>query len=200
MTKGPSSVLMIGSQTLFPGSAITVDGQEISLAAVGGAVIINPNHATAAPAPYDSQGPPVVVIGSSSLTANSESGFVIGSQTLFPGSAITESGQIITIPPPSPTLTGLASTTLTSVVVTKAPITSIAVAGQTLTAGGRITVGGDILSISPDGTGVIIIGTVTVGGGEATATASADKDSASSSQKPTFGLLACVLFITYLLV
>lgn len=43
------------------------------------------------------------------------------------------------------------------------------VAGQTLTAGGRVTVGGDVLSLA--GGAVTVIGTVTVGGGEATATA-----------------------------
>ena len=36
-----------------------------------------------------------------------------------------------------------------------------------------MTVGGDILSLAPSGTGIIVIGTVTIGGGESTATATA---------------------------
>ena len=46
------------------------------------------------------------------------------------------------------------------------------IAGQTLISGGEITVGGDILSLAPSGTGIVIIGTVTIGGGQITATAS----------------------------
>lgn len=54
-------------------------------------------------------------------------------------------------------------------------ITSLEIAGHTLTTGGRVTVGGDILSLAPSGTGVVIIGTVTVDGGGSTATATGKK-------------------------
>ncbi|EPE32388.1 hypothetical protein GLAREA_07521 [Glarea lozoyensis ATCC 20868] len=194
MTKGPSSVLMVGSQTLFPGSSITIDGQEISLAATGGAVIVNPARPTATP--FNGAPPPVISIGTSLVTANSNSGFVIGSQTLFPGGAITESGRIYTLPAPTPKPT----TFQTNVALGTSAITNINVAGQTLTAGGRITVGNDILSIAPDGTGVIIIGTVTIGGGESTATATSGRKSSANTQKPSLALCACILFVTYIFV
>ncbi|EHK96916.1 hypothetical protein M7I_7390 [Glarea lozoyensis 74030] len=174
MTKGPSSVLMVGSQTLFPGSSITIDGQEISLAATGGAVIVNPARPTATP--FNGAPPPVISIGTSLVTANSNSGFVIGTPT------------------PKPT------TFQTNVALGTSAITNINVAGQTLTAGGRITVGNDILSIAPDGTGVIIIGTVTIGGGESTATATSGRKSSANTQKPSLALCACILFVTYIFV
>ncbi|KAH8603053.1 hypothetical protein B0O99DRAFT_498833, partial [Bisporella sp. PMI_857] len=154
---------VFGSQTLLPGSAITVGGDVIS-ADPDGNIVVNPAPATTTPAG-------VVVIGGSSITANGDNGFVIGSQTLFPGSAIT-----VAVNGASPT------TLLTSA----SPITSLIIAGQTLTQGGRVTVGGDILSLAPSGTGIVVIGTVTIGGGEstATATASGKKKNAAGQNVP----------------
>lgn len=60
----------------------------------------------------------------------------------------------------------------TTLQTTASAVSSVIIAGQILTAGGRVTVGGDILSLAPSGTGIVVIGTMTVGGGEATATAS----------------------------
>ncbi|KAH9210691.1 hypothetical protein DL95DRAFT_270644, partial [Leptodontidium sp. 2 PMI_412] len=149
VTQDTASNFIFGSQTLVPGSAITVNGHQISAAASGGALILNPAPPKSTSSPSAEAGsapaPAVVVVDGTSITGNTESGFVIGTQTLFPGSAITASGQI------------------------QAPITSLVVAGQTLTAGGRVTVGGDVLSLA--GGAITVIGTVTVGGGEVTATA-----------------------------
>ncbi|KAG0650598.1 hypothetical protein D0Z07_2576 [Hyphodiscus hymeniophilus] len=228
ITQGPSSALVIGSQTLTPGSAATISGDVISLDS-GGAIIVNgADGSSSAPT---STPAPVVVVDGSSITENSASGFVIGNQTLFPGSAITTGGEVITLPLPSQPTTAAASITsapiflvgsstftensqsdlvigtetLTpggvmtvdgqvislsptgnAVIVNGAPpstfltetasiippqVSSLIIGGETLTAGGRVTVGGDILSLAPSGTGIVVIGTVTVGGGESTATA-----------------------------
>ncbi|KAH6671238.1 hypothetical protein B0J14DRAFT_485023, partial [Halenospora varia] len=155
LSRGPSSALIIGSQTLLPGSAITLDGQEISLAPSGGAVVINGAHQTPSPSAYTNL-PAVISIGGSRITADSSSGFLIGGQTLYPGEFCTV------------------------LAITQASISSVVIAGQTLTAGGRVTVGGEILSIAPSGT-IVVIGTVSIGGGEATATAVASKKKSAGS-------------------
>jgi hypothetical protein len=162
---------VIGNQTLFPGSAITTGGEVITL-----------------PVPSSSTGPitaaatttfaPIFVVGSSTFTEDSQSDLVIGTQTLTPGGVLTVDGQVVSLSPtgnavivngaePSTFITETAS------IVPQSQITSLIIAGQTLTAGGRVTVGGDILSLAPSGTGIVVIGTVTIGGGESTATATA---------------------------
>ncbi|KAL5321204.1 hypothetical protein ACEPPN_012016 [Leptodophora sp. 'Broadleaf-Isolate-01'] len=237
VTQDTASNFIFGSQTLVPGSAITVNGHQISAAASGGALILNPAPPKSTSSPSAEAGsapaPAVVVVDGTSITGNTESGFVIGTQTLFPGSAITASGQVITLPSPittqtpaptqtpspetipviligsstftqnsasafiigSQTLSPGSAVTISGQVISlsptgnavivngatatrnpttfsteiQAPITSLVVAGQTLTAGGRVTVGGDVLSLA--GGAITVIGTVTVGGGEVTATA-----------------------------
>lgn len=53
-----------------------------------------------------------------------------------------------------------------------------------------MTVGGDILSFAPSGTGIVVVGTVTIGGGTATVTASPTKKSGGAkSLKGSVGLL-----------
>ncbi len=88
------------------------------------------------------------------------------------------SGQVISLSPTGNAviINGADPTTLATVtgsLGTVSPITQLVIAGQTLTAGGRVTVGGDVLSLAASGTGIVVIGTVTIGGGESTATATA---------------------------
>lgn len=118
---------------------------------------------------------PLVVIGSSTFTEDSSSNLVIGSQTLTPGGVITFDGSVVSLSPTGNAVivNGAVPTTFSTASVVQSPITSVIIAGQTLTAGGRVTVGGDILSLAPSGTGIVVIGTVTIGGGESTATATA---------------------------
>ena len=167
ITGNTASGFIVGTQTLYPGSAITASGQVITLP--------SPNP-TPAPTPTQNQGPetvPVILIGSSTFTQNSASAFIIGSQTLSPGSAVTISGQVISLSPTGNAVivNGATATRNPTTFSTEiqAPVTSLVVVGQTLTAGGRVTVGGDVLSLA--GGAITVIGTVTVGGGEATATA-----------------------------
>ena len=211
ITKDPNSHIVIGSQTLLPGSQIDVDGDHISAGPSGG-IIINPAKAVTTPAS-------VIVVDGKTITAGPDGGFPIGSQTLSVGGAVTNDGAIITLPDPNATKAPLATqivlgdatitgtsgqfvlgkqtltqggkitsengdvislspdgkaliinavepaTTMRTATALLVPevISSLDIAGQTLTAGGRITVGGDILSLAPSGTGVVVIGTVTVG-------------------------------------
>ncbi|KAL2072804.1 hypothetical protein VTL71DRAFT_12147 [Oculimacula yallundae] len=167
ITGNTESGFVIGTQTLFVGSAITASGQVITLP---------PPPATQVPAATITQTPetvPVILIGSSTFTQNTESAFVIGSQTLSPGSAVTISGQVISLSPTGNAVivNGATPTQNPTTFSTEiqAPVTSLVVAGQTLTAGGRVTVGGDVLSLA--GGAITVIGTVTVAGEQAVVTA-----------------------------
>lgn len=51
------------------------------------------------------------------------------------------------------------------------PLSSLVIGGQTLSAGGTVTEGGDILSLAAGGTGIVVVGTMTVGAGSPTETA-----------------------------
>ncbi|RDW63952.1 hypothetical protein BP5796_10454 [Coleophoma crateriformis] len=153
ISQDSQSNVVIGSQTLSPGSAITVSGQTVSLSPSGSAVIINGFSL-----PSQSPTPPPVVIsyGSLAITANSQSGFVIGSQTLFPGSAITVSGQVLALPGPSSTPRGVI--VLGSSTITENLASNFVIGSQTLTPGGVITAGSEIVSLSPTGTAIEING------------------------------------------
>jgi hypothetical protein len=152
----------------------------VSVASGGGIVV---NGYTPEPTPT----PSVVVVDGSTITADSSGGFLISSQTLYPGSAITVGGEIITLPSPAPT------TFLTGVVPSDRLQTNVVIAGETLTPGGQVTVGGDILSLEPSGTAITVIGTVTLGGGMVTATATAAAKKKNSAEKLDGG----IIFITF---
>jgi hypothetical protein len=180
LTGNPSSGFKIGTQTLFPGSAITVGSGVISLPSVTPAPVTKPSINTN----------PILILGSETYTENASSDFIIASQTLAPGSAITVSGQVISLSPTGNAVivnavpTWVTSTTGLS---PESAETSLVIAGQTLTAGGRVTVGGDVLSLAPSGTDIVVIGTVTVDGGESTATATAGAKKKNSALRAVVG-------------
>lgn len=129
---------------------------------------------TLAPSSTISLPPNVVVIGSSTFTKNSASGVVIGSQTLKPGSVITVDGSTVSLSPTGNAVVVNANSgfvTSTATLQSVVPLNSLVIGGQTLTAGGTVTEGGDILSLAAGGTGIVVVGTMTVGAGGATETA-----------------------------
>jgi hypothetical protein len=183
VTANADGGFVIGSQTLFPGGAITQNGEVITL-------------------PPTSSPSPVVVVGEATFTENSNSQLVIGSQTLLPGIALTVDGQVISMSDGAIIVNGAGpATTLSTItgVIPNTAIITVPIAGQTLTPGGRVTVGGDVLSLASTGTGIIVVGTVTVGDGETTATATAPgkKKNTAGKVAPDFTWVAGlpVLFI-----
>jgi hypothetical protein len=187
ITANSASGFVIGNQTLFPGSAITTGGEVITLPLPS---------STTGPITAEATTTPVFVVGGSTLTENSQSDLVIGSQTLTPGGVLTIGGQVVSLSPtgnavivngadPSTFITETAS-------IVPPPVTSLIIAGQTLTAGGRVTVGGDILSLAPSGTGIVVIGTVTIGGGSsASATTTGKKKNAAGRTSSSFVFVMC---------
>lgn len=105
---GPSFV--VSGQTLVPGHAVTVDGTTISLAPSGSFIVVNgvtstlPQPGTGptpGPAHATITNPPVLTIGSQTITAMPGSGttFVISGQTLTPGGTITVDGTTVSLAP-----------------------------------------------------------------------------------------------------
>ncbi|KAL8997824.1 MAG: hypothetical protein Q9169_002996 [Polycauliona sp. 2 TL-2023] len=97
-TDGPGSGLIIGTQTVMPGSpAVTVSGTVISLPPSGPFVVIAGSSFTV---PFNTGQPTVLDIAGSSYTETGGSAFIVGSQTLIPGgSAITVNGTPISLAP-----------------------------------------------------------------------------------------------------
>ena len=98
-TPDSASQYIVGTQTLAPGvAAVTVDGTKYSLPAGGTALISGSSTITLSPGPTATadRGPGrggIITIGGVPYTENSESNYVIGTQTLRPGgAAITADG------------------------------------------------------------------------------------------------------------
>ena len=108
LTTNSQGQYMIGSQTLQPGDAITVPGTPISLAPDAGQLVVGSSteslgeHAVSG---LDAQTRAIntqiqdLSLGSQPLTTNSQGQYLIGSQTLSPGNAITVSGTPISLAP-----------------------------------------------------------------------------------------------------
>jgi hypothetical protein len=97
ITANSASDFVIGGKTLAPGQAITVTGsnglvETISLSPSATAVVINGKTSTFSTPPTTAAPLPLLTLGGSVITADAQSDFVIGGQTLAPGSQIVVSG------------------------------------------------------------------------------------------------------------
>ncbi|KAH7412286.1 hypothetical protein DE146DRAFT_602989 [Phaeosphaeria sp. MPI-PUGE-AT-0046c] len=103
------TTFVIGDQTLSAGGqAITVSGTVVSLAPSASFVVINgvtsavanpaAARVTTASQPITTN-PPLLIVGSSTITAISGTTYVIGGQTLTPGGTITVDGTTIVLAP-----------------------------------------------------------------------------------------------------
>ncbi|CAO2650085.1 Nn.00g013770.m01.CDS01 [Neocucurbitaria sp. VM-36] len=104
---GPSSEVVVGSQTLRPGGpAITVGGTTaVSLAPSATAIIVGGTTSQlpqvfVPPAQSPGRPPPVLTIGSSTLTPNAATQFFVApGQTLTPGGIATVDGTVVSLAP-----------------------------------------------------------------------------------------------------
>ncbi|MCJ1475657.1 hypothetical protein MMC13_004320 [Lambiella insularis] len=98
LTADPASEYTYGSQTLLPGGpAITVSSTPIFLASAATVLVIGTKTIPLTPSAATL---PLLTIASSTLTANSASDFVYGTQTLAPGGpAITVAGTPLSLAP-----------------------------------------------------------------------------------------------------
>ena len=163
-TQNSQGAYNIAGQTLKPGSAITVSGTPIFLAAQGTSLVIGSSTAAVL---FPSQVPAVITFGASAYTANAGGAFIMASQTLFPGSAITVSGTPISL---APSATQVVIGSITQSIVPYIPGTIIIASStytansagafvinhQTLFPGSAITVSGTPISLGPQATDVTL--------------------------------------------
>ncbi|KAL6707302.1 hypothetical protein ACN47E_004290 [Coniothyrium glycines] len=139
---GPSSQIIVGTQTLQPGApAITIDGSTpVSLAPSATAIVI---EGATSPLPQvfsfiqpTVRVPPIITIGTSTLTPNAATQFFVGpGQTLTPGGIATIGGTIVSLAPAASFVVIGGSTQVLPVAepaVTRAP--QVVVGGLTITA------------------------------------------------------------------
>ena len=177
-----ASQFVIGGQTLSPGAQITVSGTPIALPAGSSniAVIGSSTQSLSMITPAPGQGPALLTFGGSTYTANAASQFVVGGQTLNPGSQITVSGTAISLAPSGAasafavigTSTQALGNAAASAVQSPALLTfdgttytansasQFVIAGKTLTPGGTVNVFGVPISEAAGGS-FAVIGTST---------------------------------------
>ncbi|KAL8830304.1 MAG: hypothetical protein Q9191_001513, partial [Dirinaria sp. TL-2023a] len=173
LTADSSSHFVVGSQTLAPGSsAITDSGTVYSIPSSGSAIVIGPSTQSIAPAAPASA--PVIILGSSTLTANSVSQFQIGSQTLAPGSVITANGQTISLASSASAVVINSNTqSITPQIIPPSPVIAVAgsvftgnsasefqIGSETLKAGGPAITNsaGQVYSLAPSASAIVING------------------------------------------
>ncbi|KAH0415184.1 hypothetical protein KCU90_g14928, partial [Aureobasidium melanogenum] len=157
---------VIGGQTLYAGSAVTVDGTIISLLSGGNAAVINGVTQTLSQATAAA----ILNIGGQTYTAQSGT-FVIGGKTLKPGAEITVDGTTVSLNADETVAVVNGATTTLAQVTAPAALTlgghtyaaqtgsSYVVGGKTLTPGGVVTLaGGTTISLASSGSFVVING------------------------------------------
>lgn len=178
VTSNAQSQYIVGSQTLTPGGAITVDGTKISLAPGGTEAVVGSITKQLIPGLVPAvTAPPNLAIGTQTVTPNGQGQYVVGTQTLTPGGVMTVSGTRISLAPDgTQAVVGSITEQLTSALVpalTAPPNLTIGtqtiapnaqgqylVGTQTLSPGGVITVSGTTVSLVPGGS-YAIVGTST---------------------------------------
>ncbi|KAJ4350500.1 uncharacterized protein N0V89_009121, partial [Didymosphaeria variabile] len=202
---GPASAVVVGTQTLVPGGGVViVNGSPVSLVPSGNALVIGSTAANGAiigtqttslphvifPAgsaqAQAGAAPPVLTIGSSTLTANAATQFFIApGQTLTPGGTATVGGQVVSLDASAafivvggstqilPTSPPALATSRPEIVVDGTTITALpninnaangdrgptfVISGQTLIPDHAINVAGTVISLPLSGSFAVING------------------------------------------
>jgi len=159
--QAPGGGLLIGDETLKPGSQTTISGQVVSAGGNGNIVLDGTTHAVpsvaeATPTPF--------LVGTAPVQMASDGHILIGDQTLKPGTQTTISGQVVSAggngnvvldgtthafpPPPKATPTPFLIGTQP---VQMASDGAILVGDQTIAAGSQTTVSGHVVSAGASG-------------------------------------------------
>lgn len=172
----PPPVVIIGSQTFTQGQSTVINGVPVVVPsdAGGSRVVIG---GTSYPVNNGPTAAPVLTVGQSTVTANPEGQFIVGSETLKPGGpALTIDGSTVSLGPGGgiAIINGATQTLANAPVITSPPAitvdgriipatvvggtTQLVIGGQTLLPGGpAITVSGTTYSL-PSGTQIVING------------------------------------------
>lgn len=183
ITAASPSQYQIGSQILSPGgSPVTEGGATYSLATSGSAIVVNGVTTPIVSQPASQMpigAPAAITIGSSVVTANSASQYVIGLQVLAPGgSAIVSEGTTYSLAASGSALVANGATTpieIASALQTAPPVITVGsdlvtansanqyvVGSQLLAPGGSaVTFDGSTYSLAPSGTALVVDGQIT---------------------------------------
>ncbi|KAK4992693.1 hypothetical protein LTR66_006223 [Elasticomyces elasticus] len=180
--RAESSGIVLGTQTLFPGSsAIVISSRTISLAPSNSVVFVNGATATLPSVQSVSHATvsPIITLGSQSFTVlpATTSAIVIASQTLVPGGApITVSGQTISLGSSSGEIvvnghtstlqspTGVNTPAVITVGLQVLSYTPVASTGYVIgshtvyPSGPAVTIAGQTVSIAASGSGIVVNG------------------------------------------
>lgn len=177
--------VIVGSQTIAVGASNSVGSIPVAVVTAGSqtAVVIDGSSTNFMPqvtAIQEVASQPPIVIGSSSITANSNSQYIVAGQTLAPGSTITVGGTPIALQTDGPAGSVLMVGSSTSILLNLPTISALpppivigsstiaanvesqyVVAGQTLKPGSAITVGNTPIALQTDGPSgiVLVVGT-----------------------------------------
>lgn len=96
---GPSSVVVVGTETLSKGGPpITVGGKPVSLDSGGHAIIVDGTKTSQLPPVSISRPPPVLTLGTVTVTGNAATQYFLApSQTLTPGGTASLGGSVISL-------------------------------------------------------------------------------------------------------
>ncbi|CAO2651272.1 Nn.00g095690.m01.CDS01 [Neocucurbitaria sp. VM-36] len=204
-------VILIGSETFSPGQTKTINGVPVVAPSDGGYSRLVVDGSTITIPTAGPTGGPVLTIGGNTVTANPEGQFVVGTQTLAPGSpAITVSGTAYSLGPSGTVLVvnGVSSTLANNnnnnnPAITAAPALTIdgktytatvqdgsaeyvLGAGTTLQPGDAVTISGTTYSLDPKGTALVVNGqTSSIQRVPASNSASTTRSSAASRSTTT---------------
>jgi hypothetical protein len=171
--------VIIGSETLTPGQTTTINGVQVIVPTQADGnnnnnIIVDGSTIAVNPVPT---GPPVLTVGDTTVTANPQGQFVVGTQTLVPGGPpITADGSTLSLGPSGSiaVVNGVTQTLANAPFATQAPVLTVngetisatvvggttqfvLAPGQTLTPGGVLTVDGTTFSLPSSGSGSTIV-------------------------------------------
>lgn len=197
VTANEASQYVVGSQTLAPGSAISVDGNSYSLAPSATALFSNGQPSVlnnVAPSPSQA----IAVDGTSIVYSPlGSSAYVFGSQTVRGGESITEGGHVVSVDStngvaviddsittsldqgtiavatalPTASTAGVLNLSSQSVSYSQLGSSGYVIGSHTVSIGGVATVEGHTVSVQPSGSALVVDGSSTVALTEAMQTA-----------------------------
>ncbi|KAF2850949.1 hypothetical protein T440DRAFT_507652 [Plenodomus tracheiphilus IPT5] len=172
-------IIVIGTETFKPGETKTMNGVPVVAPTdIGGSRVIVDGHTVAYDPHPNPTGPPILTVGDTTITANPQGEFVVGTATLKPGGpAILVDGTTLSLAPTGPiALVNGATQTLHNAPLPTAPPALTLANGQiipmtningqpayilpgpqTLLPGTALTISGTTYSLPASGSGTILV-------------------------------------------